>query len=159
MIHVATPDFTMADSLYSVRLQGITVVVFIKPCARLGNDSRCWVSRMVWWIQLPWFPAVARYRGNRVLRYGTRAAFSLGSARVGYQDSFFMGLEGLDKRYIFSQCFRIIFEDEIWKNFAVLIWLKFRSNCVDTIACCKVDSCNIAVNARSYRLRLQSANH
>ncbi len=57
----------IADSLYSARLQGITVVVFIKPCARLSNNARCWVSRMVWWIQLPWFPAGARYRGNRVL--------------------------------------------------------------------------------------------
>ncbi len=32
----------------------------------LLNVARCWVSRMVWWIQLPWFPAGARYRGNRV---------------------------------------------------------------------------------------------
>lgn len=34
------------------------------------------------------------------------------------------------------------------KEFCCL-WLKFHSNCVDTIACCKADSCNNALNARS----------
>ncbi len=29
----------MPDSLYGARLQGIMVVVFIKPCARLSNDE------------------------------------------------------------------------------------------------------------------------
>ncbi len=60
-------NMAIPDSLYSARLQGITVVVFIKSCARLSNDARGWVSRVVWWIQLPWFPAGARCRGNRVL--------------------------------------------------------------------------------------------
>ncbi len=32
-------DILMADSLYGARLQGIMVIVFIKPCARLSNDE------------------------------------------------------------------------------------------------------------------------
>ena len=34
-----TRNFPMPDSLYGVRLQGIMVDVFIKPCTRLSNDE------------------------------------------------------------------------------------------------------------------------
>jgi len=32
-------SFSMPDSLYGVHLQGITVVVLIKPCTRLSNNE------------------------------------------------------------------------------------------------------------------------